>query len=504
MFLLAAAERLSALGQSRSEIGQQLFGVDVDSAALAAARVDNRLALGNASLVLSDFFAVSPARIPRVEALVGNPPYIRYQGFNGSAERARELAAAVGVRLTRLASSWAPFVVHGASFIAPGGRMGQVLPAEILHAQYAGEVLEFLQRSFGHVALVVFDERVFPGALEEVVLLFADDFGADGKAEIQLLSCENVADLDLRSIGPRRTGAPRAVDRRNKLLGQLLPASTQELLSALSGRSEVAPLGALASVDIGVVTGANDFFVLSREGAAGVAPELLKPAVSKAAHVAGARLTREDHGTLIEDGKPSLIFVANETARESDLLTVQDHIRAGEKRGVHRRYKCRIRDPWWALPIPKGDAPELLLTYCSSQHARLAVNEVGALHTNTLHGVRILGSVPAGRLAVGFCNSLTMLSAEIVGRSYGGGVLKLEPTEAEALLVPPLPEGIEALLPEVDRLVRQRDLEAVLDLVDRVVLRGPLGLGESEIGDLRAGALRLRSRRLGRRRPPRD
>jgi hypothetical protein len=60
------------------------------------------------------------------------------------------------------------------------------------------------------------------------------------------------------------------------------------------------------------------------------------------------------------------------------------------------------------------------------------------MHTNTLHGVTVAEGVSAKALAVGFYNSLTMLSAELLARSYGGGVLKLEPTEAEALLIPPL------------------------------------------------------------------
>ncbi|MGI8462325.1 MAG: N-6 DNA methylase [Solirubrobacterales bacterium] len=501
-FLSAASDRLSVLGRRKGEIRQQLFGVDLDPAALEAARTDDRLDLGKDSLILSDFFAVDSAQLPTVEALIGNPPYIRYQGFNGSADRARELAASAGVRLTRLASSWAPFVVYGATFIAPGGRMAQVLPAEILHAQYAQEVVEFLQRSFGHVAMVVFDERVFPGALEEVVLLLADDFGREGTANVQLVSCENVAGLDLGSIGPDKANSTASRTGRDKLLGQLLPASAQELLSALAQRPEVSPLIAVASVDIGVVTGANDFFVLSREAAHGIAPGLLKSGVSKAADVAGARLTTEDHKALLDAGRPVLMFVASDAAGERELGTAMRHIRSGEKRGFHRRYKCRIRDPWWALPIPKQGAPDLLLTYCSNDYPRLALNDARVLQTNTIHGVNVESGVEAAALAAGFYNSLTLLSAELVGRSYGGGVLKLEPTEAEALLLPPMPPCLAELLPGVDQAVRARDIEGALDLVDPIVL-GALGLSDADIGELRAGRERLRGRRKRRGRPAR-
>ncbi len=77
-------------------------------------------------------------------------------------------------------------------------------------------------------------------------------------------------------------------------------------------------------------------------------------------------------------------------------------------------------------------------------------------------------------------------------------MLKLEPTEAEGLLMPrPAPE-VEGLLPEVDRLIRARDLDGALHLVDAVVLGSALGLTEDQIAALRTGAERLRARRRSR------
>lgn len=75
-----------------------------------------------------------------------------------------------------LASSWAAFTVHAALYLHPGGRMGLVLPAELLSVNYAAEVRRFLLESFERVELVLFTERVFPGVLEDVVLLLAEGF----------------------------------------------------------------------------------------------------------------------------------------------------------------------------------------------------------------------------------------------------------------------------------------------------------------------------------------
>src|SRR6185295_18716215 len=101
-----------------------------------------------------------------------------YQSFTGLS-RAKALAAALsqGVRLGGLASSWAAFVIHAASFLKPDGRLGLVLPAELLSVNYAAPIRSYLMRRFASVRLVVFEELVFPDVLEEVVLLLAEGEG---------------------------------------------------------------------------------------------------------------------------------------------------------------------------------------------------------------------------------------------------------------------------------------------------------------------------------------
>jgi adenine-specific DNA-methyltransferase len=498
VFLDAAASRLQALGCPPRSLGRHLFGIDVDDEAHSLAG-GNGVAIPQQNLLHGDFFDMTAGgAVPACQAVVGNPPYIRYQGWDGA--RARQVAAEAGVRLTRLTSSWAPFVVHATSFVAPGGRLAMVLPAEMLHAQYASEVVAFLARSYGRLQLVVFEERVFPGALEEVVLLFADGRGARQAAGVELVECRTLDDLSAAMLArpPSNTARPGGAA---KLLAQLLPENTRELYQALAEHELVSTLGQVASVDIGAVTGANDFFLLTDEVASGLDGRLLQPAVSKAAHVRGARLSSADVQRLRARGQRMMLFVAGADTPADRLSTARSYLDRGESSGIARRYKCRVRNPWWSVPLPKHGSPELLLTYCSNRHPRLTLNEARVLHTNTLHGVTPLGRGSAAALAAGFVNSLTLLSAELVGRSYGGGVLKLEPTEAESLLLGPL-EAAQDHLPAVDERLRENDLDGVLDLVDPLVLGVGLALGRPEIEALRSAAERLRARRQARGRRP--
>ena len=85
----------------------------------------------------------------RFDCVVGNPPFIRYQTFNGGARRtALASCAELGVEFSSLTASWAPFLVVAASLLRAGGRMAFVVPAAIGHAPYAGPLLEYLVGHF--------------------------------------------------------------------------------------------------------------------------------------------------------------------------------------------------------------------------------------------------------------------------------------------------------------------------------------------------------------------
>ena len=134
------------------------------------------------------------------DAVIGNPPYVRYQNFAGEARaRAQRAALAAGVRLTGLSSSWAAFTIHASRFLRPEGRLALVLPGELLTVNYAAQVRRFLLRRFARVRLVLFDTRVFPGVLEEVCCCWPK-----GRAGRRASSCS-------RPAAPRR--CPRRTPR---------------------------------------------------------------------------------------------------------------------------------------------------------------------------------------------------------------------------------------------------------------------------------------------------
>jgi adenine-specific DNA methylase len=172
------------------------------------------------------------------------------------------------------------------------------------------------------------------------------------------------------------------------------------------------------------------------------------------------------------------------------------HIDAGEAAGVHTGYKCSIRKPWWSTPSLW--IPDLFMLRQIHLAPRLTVNAAGATSTDTVHRVRLGPGVDPAALAAVFHNSATFAFAEIMGRSYGGGILELEPREAEELPIPPPACADHELVSDVDLLLKANEVDKALDLVDRRVLIDGLGWSPEVVAECRSAWLVLRDRRTKR------
>jgi adenine-specific DNA-methyltransferase len=501
-FLLAAGERLDTLaavtGQNRR---MELHGVELhrDSARQAEAFV--RSAGYQARVLAGDFFLVPP--IARYDAVIGNPPYVRYQDFAGEARsRSREAALRAGVCLTRLASSWAAFTVHSALFLKPGGRLGLVLPAELLSVNYAAEVRRFLMQRFARIRLALFTERVFPLVQEEVVLLLADGYG-QGPAdhcELQQLRCA----ADLAGAAPLiRTWKPDPVE--GKWTRSLLSTSALETHVAVEQSGYFTTLQSWGETTLGMVTGNNKYFALPADRARDLglrSDELLPLSPPGSRHLRGLTFTATAHQQLTSTGSSTSLF----RPPGQPSRAARRYIQAGERLGVHTAYKCRVRSPWWRVPLV---APcDVLLTYMNADSPRLCANHAGTHHLNSVHGVYLrpeLRELGIDLLPLGTLTSMTLLSAETVGRAYGGGMLKLEPKEADRLAVPE-PDvlrgartALAAIRPQVTAwLSRPGGLTEAVRLVDDILLVGALGIAVSEVNSLRDAHAELAARRAAR------
>lgn len=466
-FLEAAVKRLRALGTEVPHV----HGVEMHSWSARVGRDIVAEAGGRATIRVSDFFLTEAK--PTYDAVIGNPPFVRYQDFAGeSRDRARFAALQQGVALTGLASSWAAFVIHSAANLKPGGRLGMVLPAELLSVNYAAVVRRFLLERFASVELIVFDEQIFPDAEADTVLVKADGWMGEPAGRATLRQTRN-ADT-LTDLGAGTTWAP--ADPADRWHADPLRQDSVDAIAHLIGGSAFVPLQTYGETSLGAVTGANKFFTLSPERVKRLGiplRDLVRISPPGSAHLRGLALTGSALTRLGRVGQATWLLAPSNNPAASTVA----YIDSGEATDVHTAYKCRVRKPWWRVPLL---APaDLLLTYMNADTARIVTNEAGARHLNSVHGVYLADEhrdIARDVLPVASLNSLTLLSAELSGRSYGGGILKIEPREADRWWMPSPAvlaehrDELVALKPRVQRLLQSRNLAGAVALVDAVLL----------------------------------
>ncbi len=497
-FLLAAGNRLGALGANQLFWSHQLHGIEIHRESAETAKAVLADAALDAEIKVADFFSCEPHM--KYDAVVGNPPYIRYQQFSGAA-RAKSLEAALaqGVRLTGLASSWAAFVIHASGFLKPEGRLGLVLPAVLLSVNYAAEVRRFLLKRFARVRLVMFEKRVFPGVQEEVVLLLAEGYGGAKCFEVyQTQDLEGLSAVDTLGWTEHRP------EGQEKWTPALLSPSSFSQYKALSAGDGFSPLLEWGETYLGAVTGNNRYFSLSRAEALRLRlpdDDVVRISPPGSRHLRGLKFTHQTWDALVSNGDRCFLF----HPKDSLSAAAKRYVAQGENNHVNLAYKCAVRSQWWQVPLVS--VPDLFLTYMNHDRPRIVANEARVNILNSVYGVALRrGRRKLGRdlLPIASLNSVTLLGAEVVGRAYGGGLLKLEPKEADLLPMPSkellsnVGDNLRHLRPQLSVALRQNKVGHAVEMVDRVILSEALGISDDDIAGLRAARELLFERRRAR------
>jgi tRNA1(Val) A37 N6-methylase TrmN6 len=515
VFLQAAGRQLAALGLGQEQIREQVLGVDLHQESVDESRRLLRDEGLDGTFFTGDFFAeLLPgklgARLPEVDAVIGNPPFVRYQEFAGLDRKRAQLAALEqGVRINGMASNWAHMVVHACGFLRPEGRLAMVLPTELLSTGYAEPIRAWLKRRFRSVHMVMFEELQFEDATEKVVLVLAR--GSGGCRAFSLVPVQTATDLpQIRFGGPNHLTVP--APERGKWTDFLLPTEHRQLYDRVVSEHFVS-LEEYGSPQLGTVTGNNDYFVLTDDERRGynIDEHHLVPCCPPGTkHFRGLTFSRRDWEALRKAGDRQCWMLLPQDDTLGGLTGDEDeglrrYLAEGVESDVPLAYKCRVRSTWYRPPVVSP--PDLFFTYMSHRYPRLITNAAATTFVNSMHGIRLVKSAPKeARLALPLLmlNAATMLGAEVHGRSYGGGILKMEPSEASLLPVPKPEALVEAwrrLKPDrgkLDRQLAQGLWIGVAKRVDEALLVGACGVPAAEVAELYSAATELRRTRIGR------
>ncbi len=455
---------------------------------------------GNTEIKCSDFFDFYDTNKDgqKYDLVIGNPPYIRYQYLT---EHQRELQSKIlteqGMKANKLINSWVAFIVACTKMLSDNGKIAFIIPAEILQVAYAEDLRVFLSTQFAKITLITFEKLVFPVEQEVVVFI-----GEKGEAEkgIRIIEMEDLTGFDTLNLNSN--GFQKLSHVKEKWTKYFIKHEYVKLLQGIREDNRFTEFSKFGIINVGITTGNNDFFSIDETTEKEYdLSNVTLPLIGRSSHAKGIYFTEEDHNDNVKSGKKSKLINFKNIPYEDYLQGQRNYISEGEANEENRGYKCSIRDRWYI--IPSIWVPDAFFLRRNNLYPKFVLNSCDAVSTDTMHRIKFSKDVDHEIVLLSYYNSISFAFTEICGRSYGGGVLEILPSEVGNIMIPiikSIPEKLKKeLLEYVDNIVRNGDdIEKALDVVDKELLINILNIDPIICSKCRTIWKKMQQRRLKR------
>lgn len=507
-FLQSSKERLTSI-ECRTP-NKQLYGCDIDKQAfnhlsekIGPVDVSGRFLLADfLSLVLADFGK------DQFDVVIGNPPYVATRDmYKRQKKTALRIARANTIPLRGVGSLWAYFLVHSLSFLRKDGRMAWVLPNSLIQTYYGTAVSILVAERFKKVTIIPLTQKLFSeeGTKESSVVLLADGFrqrtargnitlsGVNSLEEFaRLIRGDDVAELTSWSTNTNNSGTARLTRAAQAAYRNVFVRTTAKILNSV------------ASVRIGLVTGNNRFFLLDPETVKqkGLRRSDFRTIFAKFGMTERLEVTASDLQAALKNNRRCMLLNTKRKDRPGSKLTkyLSGYLKR-EREKVLTFGKRKI----WHLP-DDGRDPDAFFSYMCHVVPRLVLNTAGTTCTNSIHRVYFRNKTPLYEkklIAISLMTTFSNLSAELFGRRYGSGLLKLEPSEVGKLpcVIPVSIDSktITRTFELINGLLRNGRLEEAQAEADALVFGRYISeFGTDDLTILRTELHRVRNERLHR------
>lgn len=482
-----------------------LFGADIDKKAFDFLFEKlGRISDINNRFVCSDFIQTELGTFGHnlFDVAIGNPPYV---SMHNMAEQQRESCTKI-LRASPFAdntlginaSLWAFFLLHTLSFLKNGARTAWVLPSSALHADYAKSLINIYERHFQRVKIIKLNQRFFQslGADEVSVILLADSFNKESHTTVRA-KYAIADDLEsLKEIISNSNCSSKVFSDNYK--HTLISDTVLKNFCLFGDNKSTQKLGDISKIVIGMVTGDNKTFIKNKMELENlnIDNSMLKPVIGRFSQLKGLIHTLQRHEKLVnENSKCLLVCPADISEKHSSIRRYLATV-SRQKRIKNRTF---VKRQFWYYP-DDGRYPEAFLSYMLDKGPRLVINASNINCTNSVHRVFFTHKFTHEEkkaIAVSFLSSYSQLSAEIVGRSYGSGVLKLEPTAAKGISIftsRKVLQELSTISSKIDSMLRGGLLSEAQAIIDEAICRAE-GIPRQVFSEFAIGAEEMRKDR---------
>ncbi|MCA1634985.1 MAG: SAM-dependent methyltransferase [Acidobacteria bacterium] len=418
-------------------INLKFAGREIDQQALEQAKGNGLSEEDLSKVSIADFVLDPPKNI--LSAIVCNPPYIRHHRLSSEVKaKLKKLSIdIIGTTLDGRAGFHVYFLLRALQLLAKDGRLAFIMPADTCEGIFSSTLWKWITETYKLDAVITFSPEAspFPGVdTNAVIFLIQNDRPIDKFLWARCIQADTDELKAWVTAVFQLPGESLSVHQRNLSEG----LSTGFSRPPVENESDDPTLGEFAKVMRGIATGANEFFFLTKTRAEeiGIPYKYLLPAIGRTRDVSGNVIDSNTIKALDEAGKPTLLFSLDNTPSDQLPKTLREYLKRGEELGLHKRSLISTRRPWYKMEV--RPVPPFLFAYLGRRNARFIRNQAGAMPLTGFLCVYARNNSPQfiSQLWTILSNPAAINNLSLVGKSYGGGAIKVEPRSLERLRLP--------------------------------------------------------------------
>ena len=412
----------------------EFAGYELDESVLADAYKLGLNPLELAGIRIGDFIGEQVAGL--FPAIISNPPYIRHHRLSAKQKlELRQLAQhCLGFPLDGRVGLHVYFLLKCLEHLAPDGRLAFLLPADVCEGVSSAIFWKRLAERYQVEAVITFDENAAPfPAVDTNAIVFMISNRPPAKQVLWAQIKKPQTDAVLEALHQGTTAAALV---HNRDLSELL-ATGMSRPPRVNGSRGV-PLSAFARVMRGIATGANEFFFLTEEQIHqhGLDKKYFKRAIGRTRDCRQEKLVAGDIQALDNAGRPTWLLSIGKESKEELPVALRKYIESGERLELHERSLIKTRKPWYRME--ERGVPGLLFAYLGRRDCRFIENCAGVVPLTGFLCVYPWDSSKEYRAKLwrALNHPRTIANLPFVGKSYGGGAIKVEPRQLDSLEIP--------------------------------------------------------------------
>lgn len=411
-----------------------------------------------------DFLEYSKKSSNKYKLIIGNPPYINKKILDEKQiNMARDLYVEFGLEPNTFNNLWATFILGAIKLLDDTGTIFFVLPFEFLQVDYSIAIRNLLEVRFNNIKIFVFEGKVFKDIQQQICLVNLSNNEIKSYIEYNVIKG---FDLE-KPILANKIYKNKPLE---KWTNSIVSDDEIELLKKLSTRCiSVSKLGNMSP---GVVTGANDYFILDNNLVkAKRIKRYVEPIIHKSSYLRNVFILDEDEFKNVSNkyGKVNLMKL-NSFKYSNIPKALKEYIKEGEDKEINKRFKCKNRSPWYKLP--NDVIGDIVFFKRYDEIPRVIVNKIKCHTTDIGYNIKLNDLYNPESVAFCFYNSLTLCLCEYHCRFYGGGVAELTPNELRKVYIPYKKIHHKQIKKFNDMVKNKVDYDEIVKYVDKTLFDG--------------------------------